>query len=305
MTRCPKIAATKCLVSLSSLLLLVGCVRAPHPPPPLSLVPDAWSIKRLPSGFPALNPQEGAWAQEVIIGRAFAREADFYRALTAFKRALILLPADQTDRRLEVQYDIVLSYCLAQRWQDALMAYRSSELSQAPPTFPAHRDLLLLVQEILLQTGDPEGAARIDRGLSDQDRSDSQIARVLQNREWEQVELPEFQQPFTTHRKSPERAAFYQAIFPGAGYWYVGQTRAGITSLMLNALTTAATVALACHHQWAAVALVGSVELGWYMGGINGAALAAHQWNRQLGEQLATPLLTQRKAALFRLEYAF
>jgi hypothetical protein len=241
-----------------------------------------------------------------MIGRAFAKQGDFYRAITAFKRALILLPSDTPDRSLELEYDILLSYCLAQRWSDALHYYRSSQLAQAPLSFPAQRDLRLLVQEILLQTGDPDGAARIDQGLLPGDAQASQMARMLQLRNWEAVDLPAFQEPFQAARKSPDKAAFLQAIFPGSGYWYVGQTRAGITSFFLNALTTAATVTLACHDQWAAAALVGSLELGWYIGGMNGAALAAHQWNRTLGEQLAYPLLVkERRATLFRLQYNF
>lgn len=291
---------------MSSALLVVGCARTPDPGAPLSVAPHPLSLKRLPSSFPPADPTLGSWSEERLIGRAFAKEGDFYRAITAFKRALILLPPDAAERRLEMEYDILLAYCLAQRWPDALLHYRSSQLSQASSSFPARRDLLLLVQEILLQTGDPDGAARIDQGLSAEDAATSRLNRQLTLRQWDQIEAESFRQGWSQSAKSPSKAALLQGIFPGAGYWYVGQKGAAITSFCLNALTTAAAVSLAVHDEWAAAALVGSLEVGWYVGGMNGAALAAHQWNRRLGETLAQPMLTQdRVATLFRLEYSF
>jgi hypothetical protein len=284
----------------------MGCSRAPQPDAPLSVAPQAPEIKRLPSAFPPVLDGQGNWVEERLIGRSFAQQGDYYRAITAFKRSLILLPEESASRCFELQYDILLCYCFAQRWSDALSHYRSSELGQIPPDFPARRDLILLVQEILLQTGDSVGSEHMDRMLSPEDAKARQLSRSLQLRAWENVDSASFKELWTAHRKSPDRAAFLQAIFPGAGYWYVGQTRAGVTSFLLNALTTAATVTLATHHQWAAAFLVGSLELGWYMGGMNGAALAAHQWNQRLGEDLAYPLLMrERSATLFRLEYAF
>ncbi len=291
---------------MSSALLVVGCARTPDPGAPLSVAPHPLSLKHLPSAFPTADPDLGSWSEERLIGRAFAKEGDYYRAITAFKRALILLPQNALERRLEMEYDILLAYCLAQRWPDALLFYRSSQLAQAPLSFPARRDLLLVVQEILLQTGDPDGAARIDQGLDLDDAATSRLARQLTLRQWDAIEAASFRQSWTQNAKSPQKAALLQAIFPGAGYWYVGQKGAAVTSFFLNALTTAATVSLAVHDEWAAAALVGSLELGWYLGGMNGAALAAHQWNRRLGETLAQPMLTQdRVATLFRLQYSF
>ncbi len=292
--------------SFASLLILFGCTKAPEPSSPLSVSPAPVQLKHLPSAFPGTCFDEGPWSAERMIGRAFAKEGDFYRAITAFKRAEILLPATSHARVYELQYDILLCYCLAQRWSEALSFYRSSCLNQIPPDFPARRDLFLLIQEILLQTGDLEGARRIDRGLSAQDLEVTQLTRPLALRQWDDVPSKAFQEEWARSKLNPHKAAFLQAILPGAGYWYVGQVQSGLTSFVLNALTTAATATLACKHQWAAAFLVGSLEMGWYLGGINGASRAAHQWNRQLGEQLAYPILNeQKKATLFRLEFFF
>jgi hypothetical protein len=292
--------------SFASLLVFVGCTKVPEPSSPLSVAPAPVQLKHLPSAFPLACLEEGAWSAERMIGRSFAKEGDFYRAITAFKRAEILLPPSAHHRVFELQYDVFLCYCLAQRWSEALAFYRSSSLNQIPADFPARRDLFLLVQETLLQTGDVQGAARIDRGLSAHDLEVTQLTRPLALRTWDEVPSKKFQEQWKHSKLNPHKAAFLQAIFPGAGYWYVGQVQSGVTSFFLNALTAAATATLAAKHQWAAAFLVGSLEMGWYLGGINGASRAAHQWNRQLGERLAYPILNdEKKATLFRLEFFF
>ena len=52
-------------------------------------------ISTLPSAFPPLSSEERQqeWAKELLMGDAFAKECDFYRAITCYKRALILLPS--------------------------------------------------------------------------------------------------------------------------------------------------------------------------------------------------------------------
>ena len=291
-------------LAITSTVLLMGCTRTPEPAPPLTLIPPITHTKHLPSCCP---PPEGSapWIQEWRIGQAFGREGDFYRAITAFKRALILLPSEEERHRLYLQYDILLSYAMGGRWQDALDYYRQSDLNQASLTFTCRRDLLLLLQEIFLQTGEEEASVAIDPLLPTPDQEVNKISRPLELRRWQDVSLPTFRDSFATYRKDPQKAAMLQ-IFPGAGYLYVGQPKAALTSLFVNALSIWATISLAQHHQVAAACLVGTLEVGWYFGGIHGAALAAHQWNDRLGEQLGRPCLTQeRYAPLFRLEYFF
>lgn len=291
-------------MAIISLGLLSGCARTPEPSAPLTVLPPSTLLKRLPSC--SQPPDSGAlWASEWKIGQAFGREGDYYRAITAFKRALILLPQEDTSQRFYLQYDILLAYSLAGHWQDALDYYRQSDLPMIPPDFVCRRDLLLLVQELFLQTGQIETSAAIDPLLPSPDKEVNQISRPLQLRQWETVPLDTFTEAYLAHRKDPKKAAMLQMI-PGAGYLYVGQTKSAVTSLVVNALSIWAIASLVNHQQIAAACLVGTLEVGWYFGGIHGASLAAHHWNERLGEQLGRPLLTQdRYAPLFRLEYLF
>ena len=74
----------------------------------------------------------------MIMGKAFAREMDLYRALTCFKRAHILIPKSNRERLEEIDYDIFLAYYLGNKYNDAIDAFETSSLMNASiETFPA------------------------------------------------------------------------------------------------------------------------------------------------------------------------
>jgi len=302
------------MIRFRSLTLLVwvisvvtqGCAPRREGLAPLSVPVNTIQLRHLPTLLKPFTDDTTPWGVELKLGRSFAQEGDFYRAITCFKRALILLPADMSVWRLHIQYAIVLSYCLAGRWKDALEAYRSSDLDTATPEFEAYNDLLLLLQEILLQNGDGAAAERLDVYLDERARQESQLSRQLQLRQWQSIEQPIFRDRWSANYRDPRRASMYQALLPGAGYAYVGQKKAALTSFMVNALTVWGIVTLAKHRQWSGVALLGSMEVGWYFGGIQGAALAAQQWNDQLGSSLAYPILRDDKVyPLLRITHTF
>jgi hypothetical protein len=92
--------------------------------------------------------------------------------------------------------------------------------------------------------------------------------------------------------KSPQKARNLNAILPGAGYYYVGQHRSALTAFIINALFTAAAYQFFHNGYPAAGAITTSLELGWYLGGINGAGIEANEFNARLYEGVSKKILT-------------
>lgn len=268
-----------------------------------------YRLSTLPSSFPTLSPmeQQQEWGKELLIGDVFAKESDFYRAITSYKRALILLPPSEVARRLQLNYDIVLCYYLGGKHQEVINTFEASELSQANPDFPAFNNLLLIVYDSYLQTKQEDKAEcvlEVIRKFSPETADDLllyqnlkqgniEIARCLmsQHRDAEAMEMDfAFYDQFA---KSPKKARVLNAILPGAGYYYVGQRRSAMTSFIINALFTAAAYQFFRHGYPAAGAITTSLELGWYIGGINGAGIEAREFNTRLYEGISRKILNE------------
>ena len=100
--------------------------------PEICYIPRAQLIQDLPSPFEKLTRTEirQEWGKELYVGLTFAHEMDLYRAITAFKRALIFLPSDNPSRRLQIEYSIFLCYYLGQKYQDALDTFEQGQTLQ-------------------------------------------------------------------------------------------------------------------------------------------------------------------------------
>ena len=72
----------------------------------------------------------------MIIGAAFAHQLDLYQAITAFKRAAILIPPEQAARALQIQYEILLCYYIGKKPDDVIYTFENSALSRATTDFP-------------------------------------------------------------------------------------------------------------------------------------------------------------------------
>ena len=268
----------------------------------------AYRIGVMPSAFPPLSDEEyqHEWAKELLIGNAFAKESDFYRAITCYKRALILLPAAENDRRQQIDYDLMLAYYLGCKYQEALNIFESSAICQATPAFPAFNQLLLIVYDCYLQTHQEEKAAcalEAIQKFSPESAEDLSLYQSLKTGEVEEVrclisqhrEADVMQADFDFYEqfaKSPSKARALNALLPGAGYYYVGQRRSAVTSFIINALFTAAAYQFFARGYPAAGALTASLELGWYLGGINGAGIEANEFNTRLYEGVGKKILT-------------
>lgn len=287
--------------------------------PKLSYTPQARRFDCLESPFKPLSPAEKKqdWGKELTIGLAFAKEMDLYRAITGFKRAFFLIPRDKEARRLQIAYSIMSCYFIAGKYQDAIDTFETTPLYDAPADFPALDDLMQMVYEGYKQTGQEEKACliynmiekRIPEKAADIDLSEAllaadfpTIAEAAESKE----SVCRFLNEYCCEAKSVKKAQTLNALLPGAGYSYVGQKKAALTSFIINTLFIAAAYEFFDRGYWAAGAITSSLELGWYIGGINGAGLAAKEYNERLYESKAKPVMIQNRLfPVLRLEYAF
>lgn len=81
-------------------------------------------------------------------------------------------------------------------------------------------------------------------------------------------------------RKNPKIGGWL-GLFPGAGYWYSGETANGFRSLLLNSIFMYGMYSTAQDDQWGAFGVITFFEITWYTGSIYGGVDAAHRYNRQ------------------------
>ncbi len=288
--------------------------------PQISYSPPAALVALLPSAFPPLSKEERRqeWARELFIAEHFAREADWYRAITSYKRAGFLLPNAFEQRRQEIEYGVLQSYYFGQKYADVLETYEHSTLSSLETFLPVD-DLYIILSDAAMQAkqdkmasywalelekSQPELAERLALGVAIRtadlpmlsshanEHSDSSTRMLLD--------------AYQAGAKSVAKARVLNALLPGAGYLYVGQKSTAFTSFALNALFVAAAYHFFHHHNIAAAVITLSLESGWYVGGINGAGLAAKAYNENLYETLARETLFQERLfPVLLLKYAF
>lgn len=303
-------------------MLLTGCFPRNAPlEPKVRYVPKTRDLAALHSPFPPLTEaeQREEWARELRIGKAFARELDLYRAITSYKRAVVLLPSGMESRRREIEYHIVLCYFLGDRYQDAIRAVEGSSVAYATRDFPAYHDLLLILYESYLQTDQLAMAGLIYRKLHEADpEAGDQVALssalihgdmpclVRLNNSHHPSGLSDLLSQYCRCRKSVGKAECLNALLPGLGYLYLGQKQSAITAALLNGLFIFGTYQFFARGLWPAGIFTGSLELGWYFGGIYGAGEAAHFYNERLYQRLAGSYLREKRLfPIMMLRFSF
>lgn len=292
-------------------LFLVGCRCTPCTlAPTICYWPPPYCVERLPSPFPPLTIVERSqdWGKELFLGKAFAKENDLYRAITCFKRALMLISKNH-ERRFEIEYDIFFAYYIAHKYQEAVESFEGSRLIDAPITFPVFRDLLIALYDSYIQVDLPERACRILGLLATLDAN--AVAQLQLETAVVEMDIPgivdaannagvsdatdEFLATYFSGAKSISTAKMLNAVLPGAGYYYVGQKRSALTSFLINTLFITAAYQLFDKGYVPAGIIVASLETGWYFGGINGAGLEAKQYNENLYSKLGYDMLAKER----------
>lgn len=312
------------ILAIFSLLLLCSCNMrvSQNLEPQISYTVQDRYLKQLPAPFEPLTPLERAtdWGKEYLIGQTFARELDLYRAITAFKRAEILISPTSLDRRLEIQYEILLCYYLGKRYEDVEQAFIQSDLPKVDKTFPAYQDLLVVLYDTYGQLGQVEEAEQVLKLIETQDPNLEEglsLYSTLKNADLETLRSWDPNStltPYVTNllccydasKKSVKTAQWLNAMLPGAGYFYVGQNQTGVTALLVNGLFITAAAEFFIHGYTAAGIIFTSFEAGWYFGGIVGAGQEAKLYNERLYEKCATPMMNQSGLfPVFMLQYNF
>lgn len=302
----------KTLAIFGSAIFLAGCQNVNREMEPTITCPlQVERFAELPGAFPELSPEElqQEWGKECLLGNAFAEEWDLYRAITCYKRALILLPREDLNRRLQLDYAIILSYYLGNKYSEATACFEASELSQADSEFPAFSNLLVMIYDCYLLTGQEEKADCVMQAIelySPQTSEDLRLyaafkrgnpveVRDLICRHPDEESLASYFSFYDRFAKSPKKAQVLNALLPGAGYYYVEQKRSALTSFIINALFTAAAYRFFQKGYPAAGAITASLEMGWYLGGINGAGIEAREFNTRLFEGVGRRVLLKNR----------
>lgn len=305
------------------LCVAAGCSRVPNQIEPVIThsVPDRY-LNSLPSAFPPLSEEEKAegWGKEVLIGHSFATHLDLYQAITAYKRAEILVPPERKMRLLEIQYEILFCYYVGLKWDDVLYTFQNSQLKTADKNFSALHDLLLILYDTHIHLGNEREAQQTLYLIHTYFPDDSQklaLSKALIQADFPSLYeidkhpppkpyLDDFLATYESQKKSISTAQTLNAFVPGAGYFYLGQTQSGITAFLLNGLFLGASIYFFEEGNVPAGVIFTSFEAGWYFGGIYGAGLEAKYYNERLYERLATPMMhKERLFPILMLNYAF
>jgi tetratricopeptide (TPR) repeat protein len=249
---------------------------------------------------------------QLRIADAFMDDAEYYRAITEYKKFLIIFPeAESTDyiwfrigmaNYLGEEYDSSarsfstlrqkypessyaaqslyfegLSYWKVKEYQNAKTAFQ-----RVPHVYPSSdcAPLAMVADAMLALEQENAGASRrsLDRLITSYpDYLGSTRATDVMKLLDQYQDLP---------RKSEALAGVMSTVIPGSGYFYAEHYRDGITAFLINGLAIAGTATAIFQENYAVAAIVGGIGLPFYFGNIYGSANAAKKWNIAIRQEL-------------------
>jgi outer membrane protein assembly factor BamD (BamD/ComL family)/TM2 domain-containing membrane protein YozV len=242
---------------------------------------------------------------QMQFGDAFLAEGEYYRAVTEYKKYLILFPdGRQADAALfkagmasyrgmeyeaaaetfasvrarfpasphaaESAYYEGVCYARLNRFDKSAPAFETAATYKPVSGFAPRARLGRALVEF--DRGDPTGTRQgLNRFLTDfpGDPRTGNVRAALSLLPQED-ELP---------HKSPVIAGILSALVPGSGHMYAGHYGDGATAFLLNGLFIAGTVVAIQQENYAVAGVVGVIGLPFYIGNIYGASNAATKWN--------------------------
>ncbi len=267
-----------------------------------------------PSGSPHASEKAILLTEdlELKVADAFMDEREYYRAITEYKKFLVLFPeSDKADYALsrigmayyhgedyeassrnlatlrekypgstyapEAQYFEGLGY-----WKGKHYAKAKTALEGVTASYPDSRYApLALVADAMLAL-DQDNVAAGRRGVEKLVAAYPDYPAAMRAKET----LRLFDQYQDLPRKSEALAGIMSAVVPGSGYIYAEHYGDGITAFLINALAIAGTVTAVYHENYAVAGIVGAVGLPFYLGNIYGSANAAKKWNLAVRNEL-------------------
>ena len=292
-------------------LCFASCYRIPDQiNPQISYLLQDQPLNRLASAFNLLSEEEknSAWGKEYIIARSFIEELDLYRAVSTFKRAKVLV--ETPARKLEIEYDILLCFFLAKRYDEMIEFFEKTDLAYVDKEFAAYEDLLLILYEAYGEMDIPEKQQKVVdlmQKMFPQTNEELKVSTAI--RKGDLAIIDDFTRGFNqedsyldnllyfyaANKKSVPLAQGLNTLIPGAGYLYIGQKKSALTAFLLNGLFITAAVQFFLHNHVAAGIITTGFEAGWYFGGIYGAGEEAKYYNERLYERAASVVLNEYK----------
>ena len=293
-------------VLICILFLLSGC--SPHVQKEQSLLAyyptetERTSLDNYPEKESPIS-HSSQWGKEMLIGKAFAQEGDWYRALTSFRKARILLRLDNAltqEREARIAWSEALIYGFSGKWKEVLAVWERYKDQLPPLSQTMQEQWVILLYAAHMQENREEEAESFLAYLP----SDSPVREKLH--EWKNLSLMKqgttlaepvcpLAQSVFRQMKSPMKARVMNALLPGLGYLYADQKQTAITSFLLNVCFLGAGIQLFHAHEPFLALITLSFEAGWYFGGITGAGLAADEYNEAMKKQLLLPYLRSQK----------
>jgi outer membrane protein assembly factor BamD (BamD/ComL family)/TM2 domain-containing membrane protein YozV len=249
---------------------------------------------------------------QMKLADAFLGEGEYYRAITEFKKFLILFP--DSKKADYAWFRIGLANLQGEEFGPAARTF--STLRQKYPEsayslqagylegishwkMKGYNLTLMILAEI--SEGHP-GSEYAPRALAaaglvalDEDKADlsrRNLERFLERYpghsgvENVRDALAYLDQYERLPEKSPVLAGALSAILPGSGYMYAGRYGDGFTAFLINGLFIAGTVTGIHNENYALSAIVGGIGVPFYLGNIYGSANAAKKWNLEVKREV-------------------
>ena len=234
----------------------------------------------------------------------FMEEGEYYRAITEYKKYLILFPdAEKTDY---VMYRIGIAYYSGEEYKSSLQAFSSIREnfpeSQYMPMSTYYEGLSYLKLKMYenaktsfesLANSYPGSeiapSALIASSLVSFEQEDiiscqyvleKVVSQYPQDSRSENAKkaIGLVEQYKDLPEKSQVLAGIMSALIPGSGYIYAEHYGDGVTAFLVNALFITGTVTALNQENYAVAAIVGGIGLPFYLGNIYGSANAAKKW---------------------------
>ncbi len=248
---------------------------------------------------------------QIRLGDAFMEEGEYYRAVTEYKRLLILFPksvmadyalykigmayfhggeyeqADRTFALFRSKYR-ESPYFASAAYQQGLSNWRLNRLDKAEEALDTaaagasqdeKRQAVFSKSLVELDRGNPVGSQKELAGFLAQNPQDAKAGGIRKA-------LTLLDQKGESSLKSPLLAGTMSALLPGSGHIYAEHYGDGITAFFLNGLFIAGTVIAVKQENYAMAGVAGVIGLPFYLGNIYGAANAANKWNISVRKNL-------------------
>ena len=259
--------------------------------------------------------EKGIWLTDQVqlrLGDAFMEEGEYYRAITEYKKLLILFP--DSERADYALFKIGMAYFKGEEYESSIRSFSSlrakyqesehlvearyfeglsywklkefasarkmfDDLAAAyPHSLYAPRSLMAASLVALDEENISESRSHLEKLISRY--PDGQAARNAKH------VVPLIGQYKNLPQKSEALAAILSAVIPGSGYVYAGHFGDGITAFLINGLWIAGAVTGIQAEYYAIAGVLAGVGLPFYLGNIYGSANAAKKWNLKVKRDL-------------------